>query len=124
LEVGFYDSPKGRTCRKCVSLASVKGNLGRYYNLILDDVRSMLDRQNNQCGTCGLDFKEYNLSCTDTRMGNLNVDHCHAAGRVRGLLCMPCNLALGMVNDDTVVLQKMVRYLEDRAGFFDEKSQK
>lgn len=44
LEVGFYDSPEGRTCRKCVSLASVKGNLRRYYNLTLDDVQSMLDR--------------------------------------------------------------------------------
>ncbi|MER5419797.1 endonuclease domain-containing protein [Streptosporangium roseum] len=124
MEVGFYDSPEGRMCRKCVSLASVKGNLRRYYNLTLDDVQSMCDRQNNQCGTCGLDFKEYNLSCTDTHMGYLNADHCHAAGRVRGLLCMSCNLALGMVNDDTVVLQQMVRRLEDHASFLDEKNQR
>ncbi|MER5326794.1 hypothetical protein [Streptosporangium roseum] len=37
---------------------------------------------------------------------------------------MSCNLALGMVNDDTVVLQQMIRYLEDHASFFDEKNQK
>lgn len=111
-EVGFYDTPEGRSCRKCTSVSSVKSNLRRYYNLTLDDVKCMLSQQGNRCGACNLEFEDYDLGETETRMGTLNVDHCHTTGRVRGLLCMSCNLALGMVNDDIDVLRNMIDYLE------------
>lgn len=28
------------------------------------------------------------------------IDHCHASGQVRGVLCTQCNIALGMLGDD------------------------
>jgi len=38
-------------------------------------------------------------------------DHCHKTGKFRGWLCMKCNTALGLVNDDIELLQKMIKYL-------------
>ena len=39
------------------------------------------------------------------------VDHDHETGLVRGLLCQRCNKALGMVNDDTEILDGLILYL-------------
>lgn len=41
-----------------------------------------------------------------------HVDHCHSSGKVRGLLCSNCNTALGLVKDNTEVLQRMIIYLK------------
>jgi hypothetical protein len=40
------------------------------------------------------------------------VDHCHATGRVRGLLCMHCNQMIGGCRDNTELLDKGRVYLE------------
>lgn len=44
------------------------------------------------------------------------VDHCHATGTVRGVLCRQCNTALGMVADSVAVLRGLISYLADPPG--------
>jgi hypothetical protein len=44
-----------------------------------------------------------------------NIDHCHASGKVRGLLCTPCNLSLGYMRDDPDLLRAAALYLEETA---------
>lgn len=39
------------------------------------------------------------------------VDHCHASGAVRGLLCKPCNLALGLMRDNPEALERAASYV-------------
>ncbi len=43
------------------------------------------------------------------------VDHCHQTGKIRGVLCMSCNLALGFFKDDIETMQKAINYLKEFA---------
>ncbi|UVD39733.1 endonuclease VII [Streptomyces phage RosePharie] len=49
-------------------------------------------------------------TCDSTE--DLVIDHDHATGVVRGLLCNSCNVALGHVKDSIETLQRMIEYLE------------
>ncbi|MFJ7135810.1 endonuclease domain-containing protein [Streptomyces fungicidicus] len=40
------------------------------------------------------------------------VDHCHGAGRVRGVLCFNCNSAIGKLGDDPDAVRRAAAYLE------------
>lgn len=44
-------------------------------------------------------------------MKRVAVDHCHATGRIRGLLCYMCNTYLGRIDDDPSALQRAIEYL-------------
>lgn len=43
-------------------------------------------------------------------------DHCHAHGHFRGWLCNSCNVALGLVKDNSSLLRKMAKYLDRSNG--------
>ena len=45
-------------------------------------------------------------------VSQLTVDHDHVTGKVRGLLCHPCNIALGQAGDDPTVLRALADYVE------------
>lgn len=38
-------------------------------------------------------------------------DHCHATDVVRGLLCTGCNVAIGLLKDDPVLMLKAIAYV-------------
>jgi hypothetical protein len=42
------------------------------------------------------------------------IDHDHLSGGVRGAICSSCNFAMGLAEDDIVVLREAVRYLTER----------
>lgn len=43
--------------------------------------------------------------------GTWNVDHCHATGEIRGILCRDCNLLLGHAKDSPLILELAAGYL-------------
>lgn len=60
---------------------------------------SMVANQSGCCKICGVEDD------------NLHIDHCHATGKVRGLLCQSCNTGLGKFKDDVVIMGKAIEYL-------------
>ena len=73
------------------------------YGITEADYKKMLQAQNYSCKICG-------LADSQQRHG-LHVDHCHATGKIRGLLCRRCNTALGFCEDNIDVLANMIKYL-------------
>ncbi|WP_051774757.1 endonuclease domain-containing protein [Streptomyces sp. NRRL S-237] len=107
---GFKDRGEGRVCNECVRIKSAKRNLKQNYGLTFEDVARMLKDQDGACATCLIPFTEVDPG--DHRMGDANVDHCHARGHNRGLLCMDCNIVLGKVKDNIATLSRMIAYLK------------
>ena len=52
------------------------------------------------------------LICCNER--KLFIDHCHATGKVRGLICHNCNSVLGHAGDSAEVLTNAVKYLTNK----------
>lgn len=74
------------------------------YNITLDDYESMLIKQNNLCAICNQE--------ETFRNRRLTVDHCHKTGKVRGLLCNKCNLAIGHLGDSSKLLEEALKYIK------------
>lgn len=45
------------------------------------------------------------------------VDHNHATGAVRGLLCAQCNSAAGLLQDSPDVVESLADYLRDKGHY-------
>lgn len=73
------------------------------YGMTYEQYCALEESQNDKCALCGLDG-------TENKHGHLCVDHDHATGRVRGLLCFKCNFALGFLEQHSFV-EKARRYL-------------
>lgn len=71
------------------------------YGLALEEYEALLVAQHNRCA-----------ACDDELVGRCHLDHCHETGKIRGVLCSGCNVALGHVKDDIKRLMALIRYLE------------
>jgi len=69
-------------------------------------IEDMLSLQEGGCAICG-----GQPGIQSGRVTNFHIDHCHSSGRVRGLLCGPCNVGIGMLKDSPQILLKAVSYL-------------
>ena len=79
-------------------------NLRKSFGIGVKDYELMLEEQNHCCDICKRPASEFPK--------RLAVDHCHSTGKVRGLLCMFCNTALGKFNDDIDLLRSAITYME------------
>lgn len=80
-------------------------HMKRTYGMSFKDYEEMLFAQDGKCAICKAEPPK------DQHKTRLNIDHCHASGKVRGLLCDCCNRALGLMRDNTELLQKAIQYL-------------
>ena len=87
-------------CKKCIRANHIKST----YGVTQEWYDEQLSKQQGGCAICGTTDTGYHP--------NFHVDHCHATGNVRGLLCSNCNTSLGKFKDDKEILQKAIDYLE------------
>jgi len=69
------------------------------YDLSPEQYAAMRNKQRERCAICGSSSR-------------LCVDHNHKTGFVRGLLCVPCNVMLGRLNEDFTVFERAIHYLK------------
>lgn len=79
--------------------------LKNLYDLSLEEYDALLLKQKGLCAICE------RPQVPGARGGRLFVDHDHASGKVRGLLCTKCNSLLGHAEDKEEILQAAGRYL-------------
>ncbi|KKL66251.1 hypothetical protein LCGC14_2146860 [marine sediment metagenome] len=87
-----------------------KYHLKHQCGITLEEYEAMAEQQFHRCAICG----DYETRSNRGGILNLNVDHDHKTGKIRGLLCNRCNRVLGMVKDDQTVLTEMKNYLGDK----------
>jgi hypothetical protein len=82
-------------------------SLRRLYGISPEQVEELLERQSHSCAICGAAFGSQTP----------HIDHNHATGEVRGLLCHKCNTALGLFMDDPVNIRAALGYLESKGSY-------
>lgn len=77
-------------------------NLRLRYGLSVETYDDLLEAQRGVCALCEKAPVKHRLA----------VDHDHETGRIRGLLCAPCNKALGILGDSVSGLQRAIAYID------------
>jgi len=99
----------------------------KQHGLTVEDYEAMLSAQNGCCAACkspdpglGRNGKQgakqrLKKGWPSVRLHPTiiiwNIDHDHITGKVRGLLCRSCNIALGAVRDNPDRLRALIDYL-------------
>jgi len=117
--------PRGYSswCKKCQTSSKMAqyrsanrdvikdGKLRASFGITLVEYNALLLSQGNKCAICN---KPEVVLSKYGEVKALAVDHCHATGDVRGLLCQKCNQALGLFNDDIDTLISAINYLKEK----------
>lgn len=74
------------------------------YGITIEQYDDMLLLQGGRCAICGKHQVEFEQ--------RLSVDHDHVTSEVRGLLCVKCNVGIGMLDDSVANLESAVEYLK------------
>ncbi len=131
LSAGFYYRRHGsrwcwhRVCRACTRTESRqwrKDNIDRHrlnqrrcrlkkqFGITPEVYEGMLAAQEGKCRICSR-LPSENYRYDHERQFPFCVDHDHATGRIRGLLCHHCNTLLGLAKDDPDILRRAIEYL-------------
>lgn len=81
------------------------------FGLSLAEYGEMILAQDGKCAICN----RPEMQMRNGKRKSLAVDHDHATGKIRGLLCSDCNTGIGKLQDDRDVLLAAVRYLDSHS---------
>lgn len=92
-----------RARRKARSAATHARHIKATFDLTPEEYDALLAEQGGRCAICRI---------ATGKTKRLAVDHDHATGQVRGLLCSPCNRMLGHLRDSVRMALRIIRYLQ------------
>ena len=81
-----------------------KYNLRSYHGIEVSEYEARFDVQGRKCAVCG--------RTADPAKPHMPVDHDHKTEIIRGIICSPCNRAIGYMEDDPARLRAAAEYLE------------
>ena len=76
------------------------------FGITLEQYNKKLLSQDGACAVCKLPETQLWRG----KKISLSVDHDHTTGQVRGLLCMTCNRALGLLKENTLNMFQLILY--------------
>jgi ribosome modulation factor len=82
-----------------------RNRLKREYGLPEEQFKKIFEAQDRKCAICGI------LKFSPV------IDHCHAAGHVRGILCSACNTMIGLGRNSPWIMANAVKYLSKELIF-------
>ena len=97
----WANDPEYLARNKATAARSRRARRLKRFGMSLLEYELRLAAQNGACAICKKTPKQ-RLLC---------IDHCHETGKVRGLLCTPCNAALGAFGDNPERMQAAMDYL-------------
>lgn len=100
----YYAANRDRL-NEAAKVRSYGVHLKKTYGITEAEYLSMLEAQGGRCAICGPNARQ------PRHFKRLCVDHDHATGKVRGLLCDRCNRLLGMVGENFSILRSAAYYL-------------
>lgn len=104
--------PDCKACNKKKSTKWGRKNKHKHYcydikykhKIESSEYEKKVEQQENKCALC--------LESNDGKKRKLHLDHCHVTGKIRGLLCMRCNMGLGFFKDSVELCKRVLTYLE------------
>ena len=90
-------------CKKCMTKYATDYRRNKRTGCSYKQYENMLHSQKGSCAICKTNVSDLSRA--------LAVDHCHATGNIRELLCIKCNVGLGNFNDDIELMKKAIKYL-------------
>ena len=91
-------------CKECCRDKQLKKN----YGISASEYDSLFDLQQGKCAIC----RSEETIKRRGKLMKLAVDHDHATGKIRALLCANCNILLGRARDRVEVLERAITYLK------------
>jgi hypothetical protein len=89
-------------------------HLRRVYGLTLVEYNRIVEEQGGVCAICHKPQPVF-VRIPDGKRGGttrrLPVDHDHTTGKVRGVICIYCNRAIGLLGDDPATFEAVAVYL-------------
>lgn len=78
------------------------------YGIGLEEYKKMYEEQGGLCAICN---RPAMVLDNKGRVRALSVDHDHITGKVRGLLCNKCNMAIGIMDSNPEITRNATNYL-------------
>jgi hypothetical protein len=108
-----FEKQKSKQASKPYRLAEAISKRKSRYGLSEPQFQELLETQNGLCAACGNPASGLNRNGKPL---GLCVDHDHATGAVRALLCGTCNVGIGLAKDNPALLRTWANYLERTSG--------
>jgi hypothetical protein len=89
-------------------LRQMRKHIEKEYGLTVAEFQTMVEKQGGLCAICGRAPFEVHQN---GRVRRLSIDHSKTTGKVRGLLCGPCNTGIGLFSESVARLDQAKNYL-------------
>ncbi len=99
------DAARGRQRRKLLPERYKDYDRKKVHGVAFGTYDKMLKEQSGLCAICKSDTPQ-------SKRRSFSIDHCHKTGKIRALLCDPCNHGIGNFKDNADLLLAAIEYLK------------